>query len=76
MSSTGADTENRPRRSSNLAPPTCVAEWIQKCSLAAESEIEQMDLKVLLMLAVITDLPRAPPGHPGRAWVGDGARVR
>ena len=53
-----------------------MAEWIQKCSLVAGDEIEQMDAKVLLMLAAITDLPRAPPGHPGRVWVGDGARAR
>ena len=55
---------------------TSAAEWIQKCSFVAGGEIEQMDAKVLLMLVVITDLPRASPGHPGRVWVGDGARAR
>ena len=53
-----------------------MAERIQNSTLAAESDFEQMDAKVLLMLAVITDLPRASPGHPGRVWVGDGARAR
>jgi hypothetical protein len=38
-----------------------VAGWIQNSTLAIESEIEQMDAKVLLMLAVITD---PPPGRP------------
>jgi hypothetical protein len=37
-----------------------VAEWIQKCSFVAGGDFEQMDAKVLLMLAVITD----PPGRP------------
>ena len=55
---------------------TKCGEWIQKCSFVAGGEIEQMDAKVLLMLVVITGLPRASPGHPGRVWVGDGARAR